>query len=142
MPKKDKALDKAFIKHRAKQTDSIGQSTGQSTGQSKDSIDKQETTEKRKLTTDKSLSVFNLICNEYHITDMMPAKVSYIEDFIARIELQGKLEYFDEKIRGYFEHKQGKWLHKLENLLGEPALLNGEWNHTFQVENKIDWEAV
>jgi hypothetical protein len=39
MPKKDKALDKAFIKHRAKQ----GQSTGQSIGQSKVYIDKQET---------------------------------------------------------------------------------------------------
>ena len=30
MPKNGKALDKAFIKHRAKQTESIGQSTGQS----------------------------------------------------------------------------------------------------------------
>jgi hypothetical protein len=38
MPKKGKALDKAFIKHRAKQTES----NGQSTGQSKDTIDKQD----------------------------------------------------------------------------------------------------
>jgi len=38
-PKNGKALDKAFIKHAAKQT----QTNGQSTGQSKDSIDKQET---------------------------------------------------------------------------------------------------
>jgi len=37
MPKKGKALDKANIKHRAKQTES----TGQSTGQSSDNIDKQ-----------------------------------------------------------------------------------------------------
>jgi len=38
MPKNGKALDKAFIKHGAKQTES----NGQSTGQSKDSIDKQD----------------------------------------------------------------------------------------------------
>jgi hypothetical protein len=41
MPKNGKALDKAFIKHRAKQTES----NGQSTGQSKDSIDKQDNKE-------------------------------------------------------------------------------------------------
>jgi len=43
VPKKDKALDKAIIKHRAKQTES----SGQSTGQSKDSILKQETIEQQ-----------------------------------------------------------------------------------------------
>jgi len=41
MPKNGKALDKAFIKHRAKQTES----NGQSTGQSKDTIDKQDNKE-------------------------------------------------------------------------------------------------
>jgi len=35
IPKNGKALDKAFIKHGAKQMEGIGQSTGQSTGQSK-----------------------------------------------------------------------------------------------------------
>lgn len=39
LPKNGRALDKAFIKHAAKQTES----NGQSTGQSKDSIDKQLT---------------------------------------------------------------------------------------------------
>ena len=43
VPKKGKALDKAIIKHRAKQTES----TGQSIGQSKDSILKQETIEQQ-----------------------------------------------------------------------------------------------
>ena len=47
VPKKGKALDKAIIKHRAKQTESTGQSIGQSTGQSKDSILKQETIEQQ-----------------------------------------------------------------------------------------------
>jgi hypothetical protein len=42
-PKNGKALDKAFITHAAKQTESSGQSTGQSTGQSNSSIDKQIT---------------------------------------------------------------------------------------------------
>lgn len=45
--KNGKALDKAFITHAAKQT----QTNGQSTGQSKDSIDKQETN--NQLTTNK-----------------------------------------------------------------------------------------
>ena len=45
VPKKGKALDKAIIKHMAKQTESIGQSTGQSIGQSKGSILKQDNKE-------------------------------------------------------------------------------------------------
>jgi len=45
MPENGKALDKALIKHGAKQTES----TGQSTGQSKVHIDKQETNNKEPI---------------------------------------------------------------------------------------------
>lgn len=41
MPEKDKALDKAFIKHKAKQTPNQWQSNGQSTYESDGNIDKQ-----------------------------------------------------------------------------------------------------
>lgn len=46
MPKRGKALDKAFIDHAAKQSTSMGQSSGQSNS----SIDKQETINKEQLT--------------------------------------------------------------------------------------------
>ena len=52
-PKNGKALDKAFIKHRAKQTESIGQSNS--------TIDKQETI---KQETNKQC-VFDIFWNEY-----------------------------------------------------------------------------
>lgn len=53
-PKNGKPLDKAFVRHAAKQTEtngqSIGQSNGQSTGQSNSSIDKQRTKNKEQRT--------------------------------------------------------------------------------------------
>ena len=71
-PKKGKALDKAIIKHRAKQTESTGQSTGQSIGQSKGSILKQDNKETKEL-----LNKENLFFDIDKIYNLYPAKCPF-----------------------------------------------------------------
>ena len=79
MPKKDKALDKALVKHRAKQIES--------TGQSKDNIDKQETSKQE---------IINISYVDFLKTDY-PIKFESMYKSLVNINQIEFLDFFNNK---------------------------------------------
>ena len=86
LPKKDKALDKAFIKHQSKQTES--------TGQSKDTIDKQVNKETKKQFTEPTLEEVKNYCIE-RLNNVNPEK--WINHYSAKGWMIGKNKMTDWK---------------------------------------------
>lgn len=100
MPKNGKALDKAFIKHGAKQT----QTNGQSTGQSNSSIDKQETINKEPVVDEeentqavffknnfRSSKTCRLLIEKEKFSDEQIS--DHVENFIAQKDAFDKLKH-------------------------------------------------
>ena len=83
------------------------------------------------IKTDKGVEIFELICQEFGITDMMPQDIEYVTNYIARIENRSEkrdLYYFCERIKAYFENTSPEWYGNIDTFLVDPALMSGRWN--------------
>jgi len=155
LPEKDKPLDKAIIKHRAKQTESTRQSNGSGT----DSIDKtikQETNLTREqenrdfshvfeIKTDKGEKISKLICTNMGITDMMPELVQRLTRYIAIRELRDQIDYFCEQVELFFKDTNRQYWGGLDTFLGDESLMAGRWNNpktNGKEKITIDWDKV
>lgn len=147
LPKKDEALDKAFVKHGAKQTESMGSGMGQS----KRSIDKQinkETIEpinqeqtnnacEPELNFEKDLEVAKEIAQKFSIAEVQQHQIfKTIVAFVNKNRAHGKLsEYFTDQLIYYHKYKEvaEEKKHGIKKYLGEFPEYNGAWN-------ECDWK--
>lgn len=155
MLKNGKALDKAFIKHGAKQTEPIGQSTGQSssqsTRQSKDSIikpinNKQLNKETKKQGTasflnQKTKDLADVICEYFSISEQQNFK--QYKDCCRMIDVHG-----EEKVRiqflGYVDYKKisEEKTHSFKNWIGEGPDFDTTRNDQAAGWNERDWDLA
>ncbi|MDA1120892.1 MAG: hypothetical protein O2887_10460 [Bacteroidetes bacterium] len=128
LPEKDRALDKAFINHAAKQT----QTNGQSTWQSKDSIVKQINNEQE---TNKQTNNDGVSIEIKKIADKISEKWNFSEQqnlrqwkmLICFIEIHG--EKVKEQFENYWKYKEatGEMTHSFKNWIGQQPDYVGAW---------------
>ena len=152
MPKKDEALDKAFVKHGAKQTESMGLGMGQS----KRSIDKQinketiepinnEQTNNARASFESENLLIKEISKKFSLREMSPdfKKVAALVRYFGKIG-QAEVDYLAEQHLYYHKYKDKTGSIKHENIsrfIGESPfedceLIKKDWKNKYQELNK------